>query len=67
MLSDPEFRELVTLPLPTSVVRELTKVGYTNVGEVSGLTVEQIAFSKQIIFFSSIHSLSLRDFRSYAC
>ncbi|KAM3174851.1 hypothetical protein ACTXT7_009667 [Hymenolepis weldensis] len=44
MLSDPDFRELVTLPLPTAVVRELTKVGYTNVGEVSGLTVEQIAF-----------------------
>ncbi|VDN99989.1 unnamed protein product [Rodentolepis nana] len=43
MLSDPEFRELVTLPLPASALRELTKAGYTNVGEVSGLTVEQVA------------------------
>ncbi|KAL5967849.1 hypothetical protein TSMEX_004353 [Taenia solium] len=42
MLSDPDFRELVTLPLPTSVLREFSRVGYSNVGEISGLTVEQI-------------------------
>ncbi|KAL5113041.1 hypothetical protein TcWFU_010038 [Taenia crassiceps] len=42
MLSDPDFRELVTLPFPTSVLREFSRAGYTNVGEVSGLTVEQI-------------------------
>ncbi|VDK31810.1 unnamed protein product [Taenia asiatica] len=42
MLSDPDFRELVTLPLPTSVLREFSRVGYSTVGEISGLTVEQI-------------------------
>uniref|UniRef100_A0A5K3F0C5 DNA repair protein RAD51 homolog 3 n=1 Tax=Mesocestoides corti TaxID=53468 RepID=A0A5K3F0C5_MESCO len=43
MLSDPDFRELVTLPLPTLVLRAFSKAGYTSVGEVCGLTVEQIA------------------------
>nr|CDS15925.1 DNA repair protein RAD51 3 [Echinococcus granulosus] len=42
MLSDPDFRELVMLPLPTSVLRELSRAGYSNVGEISGLTIEQI-------------------------
>lgn len=42
MLSDPDFRELVTLPFPTSVLREFSRVGYSNVGEIRGLTVEQI-------------------------
>ena len=48
MLSDPDFRELTTLPFSTSVLREFSKAGYSSVGEVSGLTVEQIA--------SGIHS-----------
>ncbi|KAM7541435.1 hypothetical protein Aperf_G00000033654 [Anoplocephala perfoliata] len=73
MLSDPEFRELVTLPLPTSVLREFSRVGYNNVGEVGTLTVEQIASICKLSKFKAASVLStiqnytnLRKFGSFS-
>ncbi|BHF60761.1 DNA repair protein rad51c [Sparganum proliferum] len=43
MLTDPDFRELVTLPLPTQVLRAFIRSGYTSVGEACGLSVDQIS------------------------
>lgn len=53
MLSDPDFRELVTLPLPTPVLRALSKAGYSNIGEIKVLDARQIASSK--VCFLTIH------------
>ncbi|KAG5450392.1 DNA repair protein rad51c, partial [Clonorchis sinensis] len=43
MLADSKFRELVSLPLSTSVLQRLTQSGYYTVGEVSGATPEKLA------------------------
>ncbi|TGZ73584.1 hypothetical protein CRM22_001434 [Opisthorchis felineus] len=43
MLADSKFRELVSLPLSTSVLQGLTRSGYYTVGEVSGATPEKLA------------------------
>ncbi|OON15058.1 hypothetical protein X801_09149, partial [Opisthorchis viverrini] len=43
MLADSKFRELISLPLSTSVLQGLTRSGYYTVGEVSGATPEKLA------------------------
>ncbi|KAA3674121.1 RAD51-like protein 2 [Paragonimus westermani] len=43
MLSDPGFRELISLPLSASVLQGLSRAGYTIVSEAAGLSDERMA------------------------
>lgn len=49
MLSDPGFRELVSLPLSSAVLQGLARAGYTCVSEVADLEPGQLASSKLIL------------------
>lgn len=46
MLSDPGFRELISLPLPPAILHGLTRAGFNCVSEVVGLSVDRLATSK---------------------
>ncbi|CAH8558984.1 unnamed protein product [Heterobilharzia americana] len=42
MLSDPGFRELISLPLSSAVLHGLTRAGFNCVSEISGLSVDRL-------------------------
>ncbi|CAH8554479.1 unnamed protein product [Schistosoma mattheei] len=43
MLSDPGFRELISLPLSPAILHGLTRAGFNCVSEVVGLSVDRLA------------------------
>ncbi|VDQ13772.1 unnamed protein product, partial [Trichobilharzia regenti] len=42
MLSDPGFRELISLPLSPTVLNGLTRAGFNCISEIVGLSVDRI-------------------------
>ncbi|CAH8518305.1 unnamed protein product [Schistosoma turkestanicum] len=43
MLSDPGFRELISLPLSPAILHGLTRAGFNCISEVAGLSVDRLA------------------------
>ncbi|KAH8871936.1 DNA repair protein RAD51 like [Schistosoma japonicum] len=42
MLSDPDFRELISLPLSPTIIHGLTRAGFNCISEIVGLSVDRL-------------------------
>lgn len=67
MFGDPRFVELISLPISAPILQALVRAGYSTVGEVAGLTVENLATICGVDVDKSADALRLiRSYREMA-